>query len=120
MYENSTPGGFAIDMTGSDGEVLVSVAGEIDLHSGQQLEATLTRLTPGVRVLVDLRAVTFMDSTGVRLLLGESQRLCACGGSLLVRPSPAARRVLDLLGLEFLIEPRSAASRSDQVGSHDQ
>jgi anti-sigma B factor antagonist len=52
-------------------------------------------------VIVDLTAVTFMDSTGLSILLNARRRYTAAGRTLLVLcPDGPARRVLRLSGLE--------------------
>ncbi|MGZ4125958.1 MAG: STAS domain-containing protein, partial [Actinomycetota bacterium] len=52
-------------------------------------------LESGTRI-VDASGVTFMDSTGLQLLLSAAAKLNGRGPLVLLRPSPAVRRVLDL------------------------
>ena len=49
----------------------IVVAGELDIATVPQLEQTIAEITAerGVDLVVDLRNVTFMDSTGLRLLV---------------------------------------------------
>ena len=89
---------------GPSGEVVVS--GEIDLQTGPALEEALgsaIRNGPG-DVVVDLTAVTFMDSAGLNVfvrafkVLGEQdRRLVVRGASTLVR------RILDMGGAEAFL-----------------
>ena len=90
-----------------DGTMLV-VRGEIDLsvatRFAQELERVLQRAT--VPVTVDLAAVGFIDSAGVRELVMAQRRARDDGVDLVLRdPSDACRRVLELSGLlaEFTI-----------------
>ena len=83
-------------------EMVLSVAGEIDLGSGQRLlRCALEAIRRyGPQLAVDLAGVTFMDCGGVRVLL--TIRTCAreLGGYLnVVSASGAVRRVLDILEL---------------------
>jgi len=57
---------------GSDGETAwVRPVGELDLDTAPQLEEELTavRAQGGPRLVLDLRGLTFMDSTGLRLVI---------------------------------------------------
>src|SRR3954453_9534794 len=76
---------------------VVVPTGEIDLATVDEAAAALheAQAEAGV-VYLDLREVTFMDSTGVRLLV-ETERACAL---YVVRGPVAVQRVLDLVGLE--------------------
>jgi anti-anti-sigma factor len=91
------PGDFALalERDGSDGAVLV-LAGELDLYRAPTIEAALAEAIgsdldgdPNVRHLaVDIRLVTFIDSTTLALLLGASRRQHAQGGQLFVLVGP--------------------------------
>ena len=83
-------------------EQRVLIRGEIDPTSSPQLSASLAEaVTDGdAEVLLDCSQVTFIDSTGVYVIL-EADRLLAAQGRemLVVNVSPIVRRVFDLLGL---------------------
>ena len=56
---------------------------------------------------LDLAGVTFMDSSGIALILRAQQRMQLLDGSLLVRNVPQqARRVLDAAGIGRLVTIR--------------
>jgi anti-sigma B factor antagonist len=56
-------------------------------------------------VIVDLSAVTFIDSTGLGVLVGAARRLRAQGGDLqLVGCTTALRRVLVIAGLDHVFD----------------
>ena len=57
---------------GGNGSLRIVVRGELDLASAERLEAALTAATEH-SILVDLRGLTFMDSTGVRTLLQATE-----------------------------------------------
>jgi anti-sigma B factor antagonist len=83
-----------------DGLAGVIVAeGEIDLAAAPRLREAMTdHLTAGrVHLLMDLSAVTFIDSTGLGVLVGAAKKSVGLGGSL--RIVCANERVLRLLAI---------------------
>lgn len=79
------------------------IAGEIDLYTAPRLQSEFTRLLqegPG-RVVIDMSAVDFCDSTGMNVLLSALKRLKERGGTLEVAaPRPAVRKILQVTGLD--------------------
>lgn len=74
------------------GTVLVTVAGELDVATVEQLDGCLDGL--GGAVVVDLGGATFCDSSGLNTLFHAWRRIRDDGGSLVVRnPRPHLRRV---------------------------
>jgi anti-sigma B factor antagonist len=77
---------------------LVRAAGEIDLST----VAALRREVDAAReeaatVLLDLSGVTFIDSSGLHLLLEASQSSAASDGAFfVVRPSEVVQRLIDI------------------------
>lgn len=79
-----------------DGRALV-VSGEVDLATVDLLvEAALT-MPDGEPLRLDVRGVSFIDSTGVRGLI---QIAAVKGEIVLVAPRRSVRRVLDLVRLD--------------------
>jgi anti-sigma B factor antagonist len=78
-------------------ETLVIPAGELDLDTAQELEAVLA--TQSGAVVVDLRELTFIDLTGVRLLLEADARSRQDGKNLRFIPSRIVRRLLEVAEL---------------------
>src|SRR3954469_25190995 len=79
-----------------DGALLL--AGEIDSYTAPDLAARLA-LDPPVEV-VDLTGVTFIDSSGLRVLVEAHQTRAANGSRLVLRaPSAAVQRLLEISGL---------------------
>lgn len=81
------------------GEMMVIVTGEVDLASTPWVTKEIGRHSG--RVVVDLRRVDFMDSTGLRALITQHERLEASGGHLrlLIKTDQHLRRLLDISGL---------------------
>jgi anti-anti-sigma factor len=97
--------------------VRVAVSGELDLSSALTFEEELRRIedrcTPSLLVL-DLRALKFMDSTGLRLILSAHARAVNRGRKLaIVEGGDAVRRIFRLTGvlerLNFVEAPAASA-----------
>jgi anti-anti-sigma factor len=89
---------FEIGRDTADGCALLSIHGEVDLASAADLEQALAEYGDEP-VLLDLRDVVFMDSTGLSVLL----RAAATRGAslrLLAEPQGPVRRLLDVAGVE--------------------
>jgi anti-sigma B factor antagonist len=81
---------------------VIEIDGEVDLHSAPELRSELHRLTEprAPRVVVDLGGVTFIDSTGIGVLVGGLRRAREKGGSLaFCAAQPRVRRVFEITGL---------------------
>ncbi len=74
----------------------VTARGELDLASAD----LLVDACPHEVERLDMRAVTFVDSSGIRAIMRASKLVVRRGGQLvLVSPSAEVRRVLAMLGL---------------------
>jgi anti-anti-sigma factor len=81
---------------------VAEIGGDIDIASAPWLRETLLAAIQhhGPALSVDLRAVTFMDCSGVSVLLSTMRRASLEGGWMrVVGSSPQAWRVVRLLGL---------------------
>jgi anti-sigma B factor antagonist len=91
----------------SDGTATVSVRGEVDVYTAPQLRDRLYAVVAdGVtHVVLDLAAMTFIDSTGLGVIVGTLKRLREAGGDLVLRsPSRSTRKVLEITGLTRIVE----------------
>jgi anti-sigma B factor antagonist len=90
-----------------DNAVLVTPFGEIDRDTAPGLRRRLTEavgLAGAGLVDVDLRHVTFMDSSGIGALLAAHRLAGDSGAALRVRdPSPSVRTVLELTNVWNLL-----------------
>ncbi len=80
----------------------VTVAGEIDLTSAPRLDDEVTTLIEDsiVELQIELAGVSFMDSTGLRVLLKASKMIDGTGGKLVLGGlSDPVRRLLEVSGL---------------------
>lgn len=80
----------------------ISVQGELDLANADVLERELVRVegTDALSIVLDLSGLTFIDSTGVRLLIGAHARSRADADRLtLLRGPRSVQRVFELTGV---------------------
>jgi anti-sigma B factor antagonist len=86
----------------SDGYVVVSLAGELDLYNAHEVREALLELcaeSPD-RLVVDLSGVKFIDSTALGVLIEARTRLANRRGFLLAAPGLETRRALEISGLD--------------------
>lgn len=77
-----------------------TIAGEIDAHSAPSLAAALSDLPAGTRVVADFTGVTFMDSSGLRVLLDAAMQATGAGKTFTIsHPQAAIKRVVEISGL---------------------
>lgn len=82
---------------------VVAVGGELDMSAAPDLRATIDRALEGgaTTLVVDLAETTFIDSTGIGVLMSAFRRLGLAGGSLeLVCSEPNLLRVFEIVGLD--------------------
>ena len=85
-----------------DASVVVTVRGNLDIDSAAVLTTTLDQILdgPGPRVVVDLSAVEFCDSTGLSAFVVGHNRATATGGFVrLAAPQPFLADLLETVGL---------------------
>ena len=84
------------------GAVVVELAGELDLYNAHTVREALlgeAEKRPE-RLVVDLSRVTFIDSTGLGVLIEARTRLPNSGGFMLAAPGLETRRALEISGLD--------------------
>jgi anti-sigma B factor antagonist len=90
-----------IGVTVTDCIALIKVAGELDLSNSSWLfECLHDAMDAGVTdIVVDLEHVTYMDSTGLVVLLGAQRRMIAAGGTIaLLAPTPMVAKLFAVSG----------------------
>lgn len=88
----------------TSGVLVVAPAGELDAFTALELRSELHRLLEDdstTALVVDLEAVTFLDSSALGALVGALRRLRERGGELhLVEPRPTVRRIFEVTALD--------------------
>ncbi|MFJ4871375.1 STAS domain-containing protein [Streptomyces sp. NPDC088757] len=84
---------------------VVPLAGEIDHATGDALRQALAFPdAPCTRVVADMRQVTFMDSSGINILITSHHALAQAGGWLrLAGPTAPVMRTISIVGLDTVI-----------------
>ena len=91
----------------SDKLLKVVLSGEIDHHSAralrEEIDTKINSLMPEMLVL-DLKNISFMDSSGLGLILGRYTKMKEHGGALkVINPAAGAARVLKLAAADKVI-----------------
>jgi anti-sigma B factor antagonist len=84
----------------------IALAGELDVAAAGRVQHELERVeaTDALSIVVDLSGLTFMDSTGVRLLTEAQARMRAdCDRLLVLRGPGPVQRVFELCGADDLL-----------------
>jgi anti-anti-sigma factor len=98
--------GFLEMVTDPSGGPVVKLCGEIDISNADQVGAELARfLAEGTRrLVVDMSALEFMDSSGIAMLLHAAAQVDSIS---VRRPSPVVRRIIEATGLETTLPMES-------------
>lgn len=92
--------GFSVQVVGSGFELVVAAEGELDALTAPQLREALSAVAGNVPVVIDLQGITFIDSSGLSVLVGAAKRYAEAGCHLLVRGArPSVYRVLEMTHL---------------------
>jgi anti-sigma B factor antagonist len=97
-------GAFSVGRHEEEQRVVFVPRGELDLATAPEFEAAIVgALEAGRRVVVDLRELEFMDSSGVRVLITAHAKAGEDSDRLtLVRPAPggSVERILEIAGID--------------------
>jgi anti-anti-sigma factor len=98
-------------------ELVVIVRGEIDLASVAAFSAVVDQvLLESSRLVVDLADTTFLDSTGLSVLVAAHRQLGQDPSAIVLRsPSDAVRRTLMVSGVEELVSIEDPVSPDGEV-----
>ena len=82
------------------------ISGDLDHHSAAQIRSEIDREIADKhpkRLIIDFAGVTFMDSSGIGLIMGRYKLMSAFGGDVIVsRPPAYIKKVLKLAGIDRL------------------
>ncbi len=95
-----------IDLNHENGTLTARLAGELDHHTaGEMRQQVDTAVLSGrcQRLVLDFSGITFMDSSGVGLIMGRWRLMQNLNGQLMVQGlSPRLERMIRLAGLDKL------------------
>ena len=102
-----------------DGDVVVRLAGELDLYNSAEVGATLAEVggESPARLVVDLGEVTFVDSTMLGTLVETQRGLPEATRLLLAAPNADVRRALEVSGLGRHFDVRETVEDALAAGS---
>ena len=95
-----------IEAESLDGGILkINLAGRMDVQGAQEIDLKFTGYTAKQRaVIVDMSAVDFLASIGIRTLLLSAKAVSSRGGKMVVlNPDANVTKVLEMAGIDTLI-----------------
>lgn len=104
-YATVGPVDFRVEAQPQGALTVVTVEGELDVHTAPQLSSALDGIyASGQAVVVDLSGVPFMDSTGLSVFVTALKRTKEADGQLgLVVTEPAVLKVFTITGLDTVL-----------------
>jgi anti-sigma B factor antagonist len=93
------------DVTRAEEWTRVTLCGEIDLYNANDVREVLERecsLRPR-RLVIDLSAVDYLDSTALQVLLNAGKKLAGGGELVVLAPTASVRRVLKISGIDRVL-----------------
>lgn len=88
--------------------LIVKLKGEIDQSCATRLRIEIDRKIQENHIknlVLDFGKVSFMDSSGIGVILGRYKQIKALGGkTMIIRPQPQVDKVLELSGLKKLMD----------------
>lgn len=97
---------FHISVSHMEDRCLMVLSGELDVSTAPSFREYLVNSSADLKtdLVLDIGLLTFIDSTGLSLLVSEHKRLSARGSSLTIfSPTPMARRLFEISGLADLL-----------------
>lgn len=104
--DTTRPAELQIDQAGQDGEqVVLTVAGELDMHTAPHLTDALNAELAGgnVHMVLECADLRFVDSSGLGVLVGAHKRASEQGGEVEIRnPSRILSKLLTITKLDLV------------------
>jgi anti-sigma B factor antagonist len=117
MGEGALPGqpAFELSVTALGDVRVVTLSGELDIDTMGEVSDALATANGLATTVVDLRELTFIDSSGVSGLMSAARRATEAGAWMCCVPGPpSVQRVFELTGvdtvLDWVDDPASAAA----------
>ncbi len=91
----------------ASGTLIAKIDGEIDHHTSNRLREILDRelMEKNIKNLIlDFDEVSFMDSSGIGVIVGRYKKIDALGGKMMIiRTSEQVDKILELSGIKKLL-----------------
>jgi anti-anti-sigma factor len=101
VLELDRPQPFAVDVQRRSDVAIVRPHGELDMATAETLRAALDAVENAGRLVLDLRGLSFVDSSGLHLLVALHERAQRDGFQLtLIAPAAPANKAIRLSGLD--------------------
>ena len=92
----------------ADGKLCIALQGELDHHSARQAMSGITEAIDGTlprQVLLDMSKLSFMDSSGIAVILKADRRIKETGGRLFIDcPKSQPLKVLEAAGVDRVVD----------------
>ncbi len=86
----------------------VVLRGELDHHAVSKVKESIDMQlvqTPVKQLILDMSGVTFMDSSGIGLIVGRYNRIKILGGRMkIINPNASLSKILKMSGIGKLME----------------
>jgi anti-sigma B factor antagonist len=95
-----------VSVSSGNGVTVARVTGEVDTYTVPEVRQMLDvlPLVPSTRIVVDLRDVTFLDSSGLGAIIGLYHQVTAAGAHLQLVCGGVTLRLVELMNLDQVIE----------------
>lgn len=108
----------AVVLQNQETTLIAVLSGEIDHHCARPMRAEIddriAQIQPNTLIL-DFENVTFMDSSGIGLIMGRHRSMAEIGGELIIRnPPPHIRRVMRISGMERIAQIQMESTGGNQ------
>jgi len=88
--------------------LVAKLYGEIDHHTASGIKSAIDKellLKNIINIVMDFDGVTFMDSSGIGMIVGRYKQVAARGGKMMIiRVKPQVDRILEISGLKKIME----------------
>ncbi len=105
-----------IEVTRAENEVAIVLSGELDVSTAPRLRDQLHQLIESdcLRFTCYIEGLSYVDSSGLSVLLMVHKRLEKVGGILmLMSPVPSVRRILEITGVDDYLDIRPPGAAMD-------
>lgn len=97
-----------VKLLGEKRALLVNVEGELDHHIAEKIKGLVDdkmRSTNAVNIIFDFSALSFMDSSGLGVIMGRYKKARTLGGRVIVYGADAGiLRIMEMSGLSKIIK----------------